>query len=164
MIKREEFPILLIGMHDFVEGNTRLQKYAFLSSMRIKELSAIKLYNDWRADNFGPFSPNLAKDIDTVLINKGIEKFPVLNQFNSKVDRFTVSEKGKEIFKNLKSNYSNLYTKILDITQNYQGRSLSQLLQDVYFLYPEYTNASKIRAKIGRKNTDYDPYLSREFD
>ncbi len=38
MIECSELPAFLIGMHDYVEGMTRLQKYAFLSAMQIKEL------------------------------------------------------------------------------------------------------------------------------
>jgi len=163
-MKRTEFPILLIGMHDYVEGATRLQKYAFLSAMQIKELRSFGFYNDWRASNFGPFSEKLASDVTTALHDGLISKFPVKNRYDYLVDRFAVSESGKTLFDTLKWDYSRVYNKIFSLTSRFQSKSLSELLQNVYYQYPQYATASKIKAEMGKKIYESDSYLSTMYD
>ena len=164
MIRRSVFPIFLIGMHDYVEGATRLQKYAFLSAMQIKELRNVGFYNDWKASNFGPFSAELASDLETAINDDQIKKHPVTNAYGFKVDRFAATENGKKTLKDLKHKHANIYDKILTVTKMYQSYSLSQLLQDVYYQYPKYASASTIKAKVGRGIYESDSYLSTQYD
>lgn len=163
-MKRSDFPIFLIGMHDYVEGSTRLQKYVFLSSMQIKELRSDKFYNDWKAGNFGPFSAKLANDVETAINNGDVKNHIVKNAYDFKVTRFAITEKGKELADKLKDEYPNLYIKILTMTKKYQDKSLVQLLQDVYYQYPQYATASEIKAEIGRGIYESDSYLSKDYD
>ena len=158
------FSVMLIGMHDYVEGATRLQKYAFLSAMQIKNISNKGFYNDWKASHFGPFSATLAQDIDKAIKDGIIKKHSLINPYGFKVDRFAVTEKGKDVLTNLKSEYQSIHDKILKITKRYQHLSLSSLLQDVYYQYPKYASASTIKAKIARKIYESDSYLSVEYD
>ena len=158
------FSVILIGMHNYVEGATRLQKYAFLSAMQIKNINSEGFYNDWKASHFGPFSAMLAQDVDKAIKDGIIEKHSLTNPYGFKVDRFAVSEGGKGVFTNLKTEHHNLYDKILKITKRYQGLSLSRLLQDVYYQYPNYASASTIKARIARKIYESDSYLSTEYD
>jgi len=164
MLKRSDFPIFLVGMHDYVEGITRLQKYAFLSAMQIKELRNVGFYDDWKASNFGPFSAKLANDIDTTIKNEFIKKHMITNAYDFKVDRFAVTEQGKKILDELKYDYASLYNKIQGITSRYQQKSLAQLLQDVYYQYPQYASASTIKAEIGKRIYESDSYLSTQYD
>ncbi len=164
MIERSEIPAFLIGMHDYVEGMTRLQKYAFLSAMQIKELRNVGFYDDWRASNFGPFSAGLAGDMEGALGSGQIEKHPITNDYGFKVDRFAVTEQGMKVFERLRHEHTALHNKIMTITKRYQEYSLSRLLQDVYFQYPQYASASTIKAKVGRGIYESDSYLSTEYD
>jgi len=43
-------------------------------------------------------------------------------------------------------------------------KSLIDLLQDVYYQYPNYAIASKIKAEIGKKIYESDSYLSKQYD
>ena len=163
-MKRSDFPVFLVGMYDYVEGTTRLQKYAFLSAMQIKELRNVGFYDDWKASNFGPFSAKLANDIDTAIKHEFVKNHTVTNPYNFKVDRFAVTKQGKKIFDELKDYYANLYNKILGITSRYQQKSLAQLLQDVYLQYPQYASASTIKAQVGKGIYESDSYLSTQYD
>ena len=158
------FSVMLIGMHDYVEGATRLQKYAFLSAMQIKNIGSERFYNDWKASHFGPFSAMLARDVDHSIKDGIIAKYPVTNAYGFKVDRFAVTEKGKDVLVTLRNEHRSLYDKIFKMTKEYQKISLSRLLQDVYYQYPNYASASTIKAKIGRKIYESDSYLSTEYE
>ena len=158
------FSVMLIGMHDYVEGATRLQKYAFLSSMQIKNIDSAGFYDDWKASHFGPFSAMLARDVVHSIKDDNIAKYPVTNAYGFKVDRFAVTEKGKGILATLRTKHRDLYDKIFKLTKEYQKISLSRLLQDVYYQYPNYASASTIKAKIGRKIYESDSYLSTEYE
>ena len=158
------FSVMLIGMYDYVEGATRLQKYAFLSAMQIKNIHSKEFYHDWKASHFGPFSAMLAQDVDKAIKDGIIKKHSLTNTYGFKVDRFAVTDRGKGVFINLKNEHQNLYGKILKITKRYQELSLSRLLQDVYYQYPKYASVSTIKAKIARKIYESDSYLSTEYD
>lgn len=163
-MKRSDFPLILIGMHDYVEGATRLQKYGFLLAMRHKELKKLGFYDDWEASDFGPFSKQLASDLDTNVKNGLIGRYKLKNRYDFDVERFSVLGEGKNIVDDFGNLHPSEYDKMLKLTSSYQNKTLSQLLQDVYYLYPNYAVASKIRAEIGRRIYESDSYLSKEYD
>jgi len=163
MMNRSDFPIILVGMYDYVEGATRLQKYAFLSAMRIPELKKINFYGDWEGSDYGPFSKQLAVDVEIGVKQNRIGRFKIKNTYNFDVERFSVTD-GKEILEKFKNEYPSEYKKIYQITLPYQSKTLSQLLQDVYYQYPEFTKASKIKAEVGRQIYESDSYLSTKYD
>lgn len=151
-------------MYDYVEGATRLQKYGFLSAMEIKELRNYNFYDDWSASDYGPFSKKFAIDINSAINNGLIDKHHVKNRYDFDVHRFAVTQQGKNIVQYLKKEHSKLYSKIFEITSKYQSKSLIDLLQDVYYQYPNYAIASKIKAEIGKKIYESDSYLSKQYD
>ena len=155
-----DLPVLLVGMHKNVEGATRLQKYAFLSAMQIKNIDKIGFYNDWQAGHYGPFSIDLAQAIALAIQKGHIKRIQVTNVYGFQVDRFAVTEKGKAVLHNLKNKYPDFYNKILKITQEYQKLSLFRLLQYVYYRYPKYAANSVIKDKIGKNIYESDSYLN----
>ncbi len=162
MTGRSELPAFLIGMHDCVEGMGRLQKYAFLSAMQIKELRSVGFYDDWKASNFGPFSAGLAGDIREALGRSQITRHTITNSYGFRVDRFAVTGHGRKIFERLRHEHAGLYNKIVAITGRYQEYSLARLLQDVYYRYPQYASAGTTKA--GRGIYESDSYLNTEHD
>ena len=156
--------VILVGMHEYVEGATRLQKYAFLSAMKIKHINKIGFYDDWDASHYGPFSASLAQDVRLAVKDDLVSTQAVINKYGFYVDRFAVTEKGKRKFKQLKDTYSDLYDNIITITKNYQPLPLFQLLKDVYYQYPKYARASTIRDKVAKRMYESDSYLNTQSD
>jgi len=163
-MNKTDFPLILIGIHDYVEGATRLQKYAFLLAMRHKELKKIGFYDDWEASDYGPFSKQLASDLDTNVRKGLIGRYKLKNRYDYDVERFSVLGEGKNIVDSFGSLYPSEYDQIVKLTSSYQNKTLSQLLQDVYYLYPKYAVASKIKAQVGRQIYESDSYLSKDYD
>lgn len=164
MYTKTDFPILLVGMHDYVEGATRLQKYAFLATMQVKNINTIGFYKDWRSSYYGPFSANLARDIDNAIKNGYIKRYAVTNAYGFKVDRFTLTVSGKDTLHHLQNTYEEFFGKIFKIVKPYQETPLLSLLSDVYYQYPKYTSASVIKKKIGKQIYESDTYLNPQYD
>lgn len=164
-MERSDWALLLIGLADYVEGATRIQKYAFLSAKGIKNLTNRGFYNDWKASNYGPFSPSLAQDINT-LVAKGLaNKFKVKNNFDYWVDRFALSDSGRTRFNVLNENERFTTDEIKQkVVQYYNNKSLMDILHDVYSNFPEYAVNSTIKSEVGRRQYESDSYLNTQFD
>lgn len=161
-MNRNNYPVLLIGISGVLEGATRLQKYGFLCSMKIKELQKINFYNDWIPSHFGPFSPQLASDLMTSEKMGLIKKYKVTNAYGYPVERFSLTS--ESFVSDFANTYPVEYKKIREIIEYYQTKTLSELLQDVYFQYPQYATSSTIKAEVGKKIYESDSYLSTQYD
>ena len=159
-----DFPSVLIGVAGVVKGATRVQKYAFLSAMKIKRLQKIDFYDDWEASNYGPFSPKLAKDLEYSINQELVGKYPIENDYGYKVDRFALKPGGETKLKEFKESFGDDYKKMSEIINRYQTKTLSELLQDVYFQFPQYAKNSKIKDEVGRQIYESESYLSKEYD
>jgi uncharacterized protein YwgA len=164
-VDRPDWALIIIGCTDFIEGATRIQKYGFLGFKMIKGLTNKGFYNDWIASKYGPFSPSLANDIDSLVSNGLIQKKPVKNEYNYLVDRFILTSSGEIKFRNLIQQegkvINELKTKIID---KYNTKTLMDILHDVYYQFPEYAMKSRIKPNVGRKIYESDSYLSIERD
>lgn len=161
-MNRSDFPLVLIGIAGNIEGATRLQKYGFLCNMRINDLKKINFYYNWIASHYGPFSPELANDLERSEKDGLIQKFKVTNEYGYQVERFALHD--TTVVDKFMNEHSTEYKKIKEIVSFYQQRTLSDLLQDVYYQYPEFTTVSEIKAQIGKKIYESDSYLSTQYD
>ena len=133
-----DLPILLIGMHGTVEGATRLQKYAFLSAMHVKNIKRINFFSDWQCGKSGAFSAYFAQCIDLAVDEGYVKTSPIINGYGFTVDVFSITEKGEPILRKVKDMLPDFYDEILKITSPYQDISLFRLLEDVFYKYPKY--------------------------
>lgn len=143
--KREQYkcdsidlPVLMIGMHGTVKGATRLQKYAFLSAMQIKNINRINFFNDWQSGEIGAYSPYFASCIGMAVDGGYIRRNQIESGYGFDVDAFTVTEKGSVILHKLKTELPDFYDKILKLTSEYQDFTLGRLLHEAYYKYPKY--------------------------
>lgn len=162
-MERADYPLILIGMGKVVEGATRLQKYAFLSAMKIKKLHELDFYDDWVASHYGPFSRELASDLNVSVMTGKIGKYKVKNAYGYDVERFSLMD-GREKVDQFMREHPPEYKQMQEIIDKYQAKSLSELLQDVYFQYPQYAKSSEIKAEVGKKIYESDSYLSTNYD
>jgi uncharacterized protein YwgA len=98
-LKRARWALILLGQDDWIEGATRIQKYAFLGAMTIKGILDQGFYRDWMPSKYGPFSPNLAEDLRIFVDSNLVGKYKVKNEFGYPVDRFALTDQGRQILK-----------------------------------------------------------------
>ncbi len=159
---KEKWLLAVIGSVPYVHGNTRIQKYALLVSKQI--LQEQDFFNDWRSDNYGGFSPSVA-----ICVNKlANEDFIKIQEFaydeDKKVNRYSLSLKGKNVVDELLQSHSQVFDKIKEIIGYYQPKKLMELLENVYVLYPHLTNKSKIKAEVNKSIMENESYLSTEYE
>jgi uncharacterized protein YwgA len=162
--QRAKWTLILLGQTDWIEGATRVQKYAFLGAMTIKGIIDKGFYHDWVPSKYGPFSPNLAEDL-TALVKSGlVGKYPVKNEFGYPVDRFALTDSGREKLRGVEKESDQYWDKLKEIVLQYKEKSLMDLLHDVYVQFPSFAYSSSIRPQIAKKKYESDSYLSKEFD
>lgn len=162
----------IIDSMPYVDGDTRLQKYALLASKIILKDEII--YDDWESHNFGAFSSEVSTDIQYVTTNDLITKHEITSPYyGDKHNRYEISDKGKQILKPFKDDHRNTIDKIKSMTSFYFKKSLDDLLVDAYTLFPEYTARSKIKALVRRTwlnreskvSSNYKlPFTDKKFD
>lgn len=164
MNSRSQWALALIDAAGYVEGVTRLQKYAFLVAKRVKGVTKLGFYDDWQPSNYGPFSKELANDI-TQLVNDCLVKDEIKpNRFGYKVSMLALTERAAGRVNDIKNTCPQYYDEIRKLVSIYQNKKLIDVLHDVYYLYPQYAIQSKIRPRVGREVYESDSYLNPEYD
>lgn len=156
--------LIVVQEAGHVEGVTRLQKYAFLVANRIKGITDIGFYNDWRPSNYGPFSPSLASDIKTAVESDLLTQTAKTNSFGYKVGVIMPTATAISITNDLRERYPKYIKEIRKLVEMYQGKTLMDILHDVYALYPQFATQSTIRAEVGRNIYESDSFLNPEYD
>jgi uncharacterized protein YwgA len=164
-VDSQKWALLLVGLADYIEGATRIQKYGFLGAKNIKGLTSRGFYDDWKPSKYGPYSPTLARDIDALVSAGLIKKFKVKNNYDYWVDRFALSDEGRTRFNVLNQDEKLVTSEIKEkIIDQYNNKSLMDVLHDVYSQFPEYAVNSTIRSQVGRKIYESDSYLNPQYD
>jgi uncharacterized protein YwgA len=122
-------------------------------------MDRVGFYSDWKAGKYGPYSPSLDDDIDTLarsglLIIESIES-PAGYTLNS----FKVTPRGGDQALALERSNSRLADAIKKtIVDKYARAPLMSILHDTYYLAPQYTTESEIAADVfdvgKRRDTD----------
>lgn len=143
--RRSLWLLAMIESSPYVDGNTRLQKYALLLTKII--LKNEDRYNDWEANNYGGFSKQISLEIQQCIKNEMVEKNTVSHS-GQEHNRYSITDKGNKMIKELINSEKETYRKIKIITKFYFNRSLNDLLTDAYTLFPKYTLNSRIKDTI----------------
>lgn len=136
-----------------IEGTTRFQKLVFLLQ---EETDTIPKYS-YRADKFGPFSPDLAMSLDA-LIRKGyIERDVRTNEAGNGKYVYSLTNEGIRLGQSLvrKDAYNSLFKQSERVKKRYNNWSLDQLLRYLYEMYPGYTTETEL---------DFDRLFDPEAD
>jgi uncharacterized protein YwgA len=163
-LERSDWPILIIGLAEWLAGATRLQKYAFLASKTLKGLVEKGFYNDWIASKYGPFSPSLAADMHTLIGMNLVAKFPVKNEFGYSVDRFALTNAGTSRLRKVRVEARPFDDGLAQIIRRYKEKSLMDILHDVYYQFPQYALTSSIKPKVASRIYESDSYLNPLYD
>ncbi|CDI05321.1 hypothetical protein [Candidatus Nitrosotenuis uzonensis] len=154
--------LILIGATKYVEGSTRLQKYGLLVSKKIGQKE--EFFSDWQPDKFGVFSKSLAKTV-TMLANEGLITADKVNTYGKDTIRYRITDSGRGQIQDIIREKKDLVDEICGIPQYYFGKSLKEVLADVYTLYPEYTTNSTIKHEVNKNRIEQESLFEEsEFD
>ena len=159
---KEKWLLVIVGAAPYVHGNTRLQKYALLVGKQI--LSEQDFFNDWRSDNYGGFSPGVAACMSKLVKENFIEAQEFTYDKDKKSNRYSLSSKGKNIVDDFLKTHSTIFDRITEMIGYYHPKKLMELLDNVYVLYPNLTEKSKIKAQVNKSIMESDSYLSTEYE
>ncbi len=158
----DKWLLSMIDSVPYIEGIARLQKFAILSFHDV--LKNEEFFDDWRADDFGGSSPQLAQSF-TKLERRGfIQAIKVITDNGYPVNRYKLTEKGKEMIRDFVEKHSSELEKIKSITSNYFQKPLEILLNDVHQKHPDLAINSKIRADVNKITTENDSYLNSQYE
>lgn len=152
----------IIDSTQYVDGNTRLQKYGLLTNKIT--LKGESVYDDWKSNHFGAFSQQLVADTEYFVDNGLIDAYIIQHYYGEKHFRYSITEKGKEILSTFKETHAPLIKMIKTITNYYFNKQLNELLVDAYALFPEYTDKSKIKALVRKTLLERDSELSSSYE
>jgi uncharacterized protein YwgA len=161
---RPSWLLAIVYAANHIEGITRLQKYAFLAAKRIKGITHLGFYDDWKPSNYGPFSQELASDLNEVIKRDLVTDRPKPNKYGYKISMLEPTKSATSYITELKSRHPRHYEEIRKLVTIYQSKRLIDVLHHVYSLYPEFAIQSKIRAQVGRQIYESDSYLNPEYD
>ena len=161
-----------IDSSQYVDGDTRLQKYSLLVSKIV--LSDYDHYDDWESNNYGAFSPQVNTDIE-YLTNNGLVSVSKVynNYYGHEHNKYSLTDLGRSTLKSFKEKHTGAINNIKKITDFYFKKSLDDLLVDAYTLFPEYTEKSRIKALVRRTwlkresktGSNYKlPFTDKKFD
>ncbi len=88
----------------------------------------------------------------------------IIIEYGHPVNRYTLTEKGKDLIKDFVKSHSSELEKIKGITSSYFQKPLTVLLNDVYLKYPKLTSKSKIKAEVNKTRTESSSYLNSEYE
>ncbi len=161
---RLKWLLTIVKLVGEVEGATRLQKLTFLVSQNVKELEEYHFYGDWIAGKFGPFSQDLADDVELAIEQKTMWGGLVKNNAGHEVVNYALTEEGMRIADQTVKDNPKIKSKIEEIVNQYARSGLMSLLHDVYYRYPQYTSGSTIKGEIARGSGYQDTALDRKYD
>ena len=143
--------LAIIDLFPYVEGRTRLQKFGIFSFYEV--LDNKEFFDDWRADNYGGFSPRLATSLERLEEHDYVQSSEIITEYGHPVNRYAVTEKGRDSIRDFVETHSSKLAQIKSIISHYAQQPLMVLLRDVYEQYPELTTNSKIKAAVNSSET-----------
>ena len=134
-MKGKQFLLMLIGSFGCtIEGETRLQKLAFLA----KEEHGIKLPFKFTWSNYGPFSGDVrdciqAMETEGLLKQEKVERGPGIGKYMIRV--FTLTEKGKKELNSISKEFQVENKIIISLIERFGHKPLHYVLSYIYGRY-----------------------------
>jgi uncharacterized protein YwgA len=128
-----------------VEGATRFQKLAFLT----QEEASLSSRFEFRADKYGPFSPQLHGTLEE-LENRGLIKKDIqTNRSGNEKYVYHLTDAGRRVVQKLKKRddsgaFDTILKKAHETKRKHNQKPLDRLLKYVYSKYPSYTENSEL--------------------
>lgn len=124
-----------------VEGITRFQKLVFLAQ---RERDGAAPYS-FRADDYGPFSPELYDDIDRLVAAGLIDEREDETEFGNTAQVYTLTEKGRRAVENSEGEeFPVSEEELRRLGEEFEDVDLWDLLEYVYTEYPRMARNSEL--------------------
>lgn len=124
-----------------IEGITRFQKLVFLAQ---REREGRGAYS-FRPRDYGPFSKELYADLDKLVANGFVDREEVTTDFGNTKKVYELTDKGRRAVEEFETEEFPVSVDSLeDISSEYGGSNLWDLLEYVYESYPRMTRNSEL--------------------
>lgn len=131
-----------------IEGRTRLQKMVFVLQQKLVESHNVQenqLY-DFFAYDYGPFSKELAEEINEMIEENLIEETEIDLEDDSTKYLYEIKSEGLDMAEKGTEEEA-MAQRVMDLAQEIKTRynnelSLSEVIEEVYSEYPEYAENS----------------------
>lgn len=146
-MNRELIPLALACAHDEqpIEGRTRLQKMVFLVQKELEtegiSLGTTESYDFWAYD-YGPFSKELADEIDALISKEKLEETEESFDDGKVKYQYQFLEAGELKAGGHGEELTAVVDKAEEIKATYNDMPLPEVIDRVYTRYPEYAENS----------------------
>ena len=133
--------VLYTADEQTLEGITRFQKLAFLAQ---RERDGAAPY-DFRADNYGPFAPELYDDIDRLVDAGFVDYQKDETQMGNTKQVYELNDKGRRAVENSDpEKFPVAVAELESLNEEFGDRSLWDVLEYVYTEYPRMARNSEL--------------------
>ncbi len=108
----------------------------------------MNFYSDWKSHYYGPYSEELAKDMDECIEQRLIDRYETVGVRGHEIQKYTLTMKGRKRLRELWDHYNKLLKNIYELTGNLRQKPLMVILKEIYLAYPEYTTKSEIKDQV----------------
>ena len=146
-----------------IRGRTRLQKYGFLACQLYRaDLRPLGFYSDWEAYHYGPYSMDLACDLQEAR-EEGLIKIEP-RELSRAAEFYSLAPKGIKKLPSLLRDHKDLVGRIYETFTNLNKKSLDKIIGEIYADYPEYAKNSRIKDRIVDNNPEDQVRFSLETE
>jgi len=144
MSDRTLLPLLLLyaNSRERIDGATRFQKLVFLAQQE----GGLSSTYAFHAERFGPYSYDLASEIDQYVTEGYIERDTVPNEVGNEKEIYSLTTEGIQVAKSAvtKDVYEPIMRILSEIKTEHNETQLKELLRYVYKRYDEYATATEL--------------------
>jgi len=144
MSDRTLLPLLLLyaNSRERIDGATRFQKLVFLAQQE----GGLSSTYAFHAERFGPYSYDLASEIDHYVTEGYIERDTVPNEVGNEKEIYSLTTEGIQVAKSAvtKGVYEPIMRILSEIKTEHNETQLQELLRYVYKKYDEYATATEL--------------------
>ena len=152
---------LVVLVNDLtVRGRLRLQKYGFIAAhLYGNDLLGLDFYRDWKPYHHGPYSHDLADDVQFCVDAGILDEARQTTQDGRTIHVYALRPKGRKILRNLASESGSVARDLCGKLARLDERELQGLLRDAYDAHPQYAASCAIGGGFSDgAATDADDY------
>ena len=151
--------IILLVNQTAVRGRARLQKYGFLAYQLYRsDLKPLGFYSDWEAHRYGPYSADLARDLQEAE-RTGLIRTERRRSGGRAVDFYSLGPKGAKRLSFLLRDHGDLVKRLYETLAGLNKKSLDRLIEEIYADHPQYARNGKTD-----RNLDTDVRFNPEIE
>ena len=129
-----------------VRGRLRLQKHGFIAAHLYKDdLRNLDFYRDWRPYDCGPYSLDLAEDVQSCVDANILDEVRQTTQDGRAIYAYALTPKGRKILRGLARENGSTIKRLYDKFAHPSKRDLEDLLKNAYDASPKYATDGLIQ-------------------